>query len=69
MLILEAHPFLVDTPPPWGKIKMHKVGRILKPREKLGLFNMNKITGLFQILISVITGNFCIAGSQKIIKS
>ena len=26
MLILEAHPFLVDSPPSWGKLKMHKVG-------------------------------------------
>ena len=26
MLILEAHPFLVDPPPPWGKLKMCKVG-------------------------------------------
>ena len=25
MLILEAHPFLFDPPPPWGKLKMHKV--------------------------------------------
>ena len=26
MLILEAYPFLVDPPPPWGEIKMSKVG-------------------------------------------
>ena len=26
MLILEANPFLVDPPPPWGKLKMCKVG-------------------------------------------
>ena len=25
MLILEVHPFLVDPPPPWGKLKMPKV--------------------------------------------
>ena len=26
MLILEAHQLLVDAPPPWGKLKMRKVG-------------------------------------------
>jgi len=26
MLILEVHPFLVDPPPPWGKLKIRKVG-------------------------------------------
>jgi len=54
MLILEEHPFLVVPPPPWGKLKMCKVGRILKPREKLGLYNISEI--IFKILILVITG-------------
>ena len=43
MLILEAHPFLVYPPPPWGKLQMRKLGRVLKPREMLGLYNMNEI--------------------------
>ena len=43
MVILEAHPFPVDPHPPGVKLKMHKVGRVLKPREKLGLYNVNKI--------------------------
>ena len=25
MPILDVYPFLVDPPPPWGKLKMHKV--------------------------------------------
>ena len=28
MLILEVHPFLVDPPPLWDKLKIHKVGLI-----------------------------------------
>ena len=42
MLILEAHPFLLFKSP-FNKLKMHKVGRVLKLRELLGLYNMNKI--------------------------
>ena len=26
VIIREAHPFLVDPPPPLGNLKMHKVG-------------------------------------------
>ena len=66
MLILEVYSFLVKPPLPWDKLKICKMGRVLKLREKLGLYNMNEI--IFWILIPVITGNFCIVGSQKIIK-
>ena len=66
LLILEAHPFLVDHPRPWGKLKVHKVGRVLKLRAMFGLYNMNEI--IFEILFAVITANFFIVVSQKIIK-
>ena len=66
MLILEVHPFLVDPPPSWGKLKMRKVVRVLKPKEKLGLYTINEI--IFLIVIPVITGNFCKVESPKIIK-
>ena len=29
MLIIEVYPFLVDPSPPWGKLKIHKVGLLI----------------------------------------
>ena len=54
MLILEVHPFLVDPPPSWGKLKMCKLVRVLKPKEKLGLYNINEIIFLIVFQLSLV---------------
>ena len=64
MLILEVYPLFSFLKSPFNKLKMHKVGKVLKPREMLGLYSTNEI--IFQIIVPVFTSNFCIVGSQKI---